>query len=293
MDRIRGRIRTVLRQALVAVHADWLLVWRRRRAIESLALDEKYPYDIELKILRRLPVRGPMIDVGANFGSYSEALGDLVGQKRMILCEPLPDLGPQLRRKFPRARIVDAAVSDSEGHAEISIPEINGLAFDTRASLEAIEEHGQTGSRRLVVRTTTLDGLVKSEQLSSVGFIKIDVEGHEWSVLRGAEEVLASRRPLLLVEIECRHHDGPIEEVFSWLVQRRYVGFFVDPAPTLALRETQEFVAHVHQDVQAHQRREFQKYLNNFFFVPDEAATEFRERVTEILTVERRRLGFE
>jgi FkbM family methyltransferase len=42
-----------------------------------------------------------------------------------------------------------------------------------------------------------------------VGFIKIDVEGHELAVINGATTLLTTQRPLLLIEIEARHHRLP------------------------------------------------------------------------------------
>ncbi len=51
----------------------------------------------------------------------------------------------------------------------------------------------------------------------TVSFIKCDVEGHELAVLRGAAQTLKSGPPLL-IEVEQRHHDTPLEEVFGHLL---------------------------------------------------------------------------
>src|SRR5262249_58005565 len=49
------------------------------------------------------------------------------------------------------------------------------------------------------------------------GFIKIDVEGHESAVLRGAKNLLTASRPVLLIELELRHNPNVFEEVWRVL----------------------------------------------------------------------------
>jgi hypothetical protein len=63
--------------------------------------------------------------------------------------------------------------------------------------------------------------------LDRVGFIKIDVEGHELAVLKGAEATIRGSMPSLLVEIEERHSLCGIQNVTAFLTGLRYEGFFV------------------------------------------------------------------
>ena len=58
-------------------------------------------------------------------------------------------------------------------------------------------------------------------QDSPISFIKCDVEGHEFAVLRGAERLLARSKPALLVEIEERHGQT-VSEVVGYLSDRGY-----------------------------------------------------------------------
>jgi lipopolysaccharide/colanic/teichoic acid biosynthesis glycosyltransferase len=57
--------------------------------------------------------------------------------------------------------------------------------------------------------------------------LKIDVEGHELELLRGGEQLLERARPAILVEIEQRHHDREVGEIFDFLSDRGYDGWFV------------------------------------------------------------------
>ena len=56
---------------------------------------------------------------------------------------------------------------------------------------------------------------------------KIDVEGHEYSVIEGAEATLLASKPALLLEIEQRHIGRPINEVFDKILSMGYHGFFI------------------------------------------------------------------
>ncbi len=113
------------------------------------------------------------------------------------------------------------AVSDRLGQATLSIPPgdrgthqrfgcrvlgLEGpLGLEGRASLRPL------GGPSLTVPTVTLD----SQDLGSVGFVKIDVEGHEPEVLAGAAGTLVHDRPIVLLEIEHQFHAGAsIEDVF-------------------------------------------------------------------------------
>ena len=98
-------------------------------------------------------------------------------------------------------------------------------------------------------------------------------------VLHGARDFLGRYRPVVLVEVETRHHHYPIQKVFSWLRELGFEGYFVDPAPHFLLRSYAEFDTAAHQDMPIHGKGEFQRYLNNFFFVPTERAARFERRV--------------
>ena len=71
----------------------------------------------------------------------------------------------------------------------------------------------------------TLDELCTQQRINRVDFVKVDVEGAELAVLHGGSDMLARRRPTLLLEIEARHlakyHTDPVD-VTDWLAERGY-----------------------------------------------------------------------
>ena len=62
---------------------------------------------------------------------------------------------------------------------------------------------------RILVPTYRLDSL----SIDNVGFMKIDVEGHEESVIIGAEQTIRRCRPILLIEAENRHREGAVQKI--------------------------------------------------------------------------------
>jgi hypothetical protein len=99
-------------------------------------------------------------------------------------------------------------------------------------------------------------------------FIKIDVEGHEWAVLKGAKETLSRLRPMCLVEIEQRHHEHtPIQEIVSWVEALGYETYYYNLLSN-RFHSFQTFNLLEHQDVR--QLTDRKVYVNNFFFIPTE-----------------------
>ena len=79
----------------------------------------------------------------------------------------------------------------------------------------------ELGAVAFPVRASRLDDFA----LEGVGFVKIDVEGHELAVLQGSRETIARDRPVVVVEIEERFHpDGAWRDVFAWFAVLGYRG---------------------------------------------------------------------
>jgi hypothetical protein len=178
--------------------------------------------------------------------------------------------------------VINVALSDRAGTATIRVPLIDGRAVSTRATLNRHVEEHQTGEQAIEVELATLDSVVERLGLARVGFMKIDVEGHELSVLRGAGNVLAQARPLVLLEAEARHHDFPIQTVFDEVLRHGYVGYFIR-TDSLELESLDRFDVARDQDIEHHRARAFLRYLNNFFFTPAERADAFVTTVTGFL----------
>lgn len=143
--------------------------------------------------------RGAAIDVGANFGLYTSRLAGLYD--KVFAFEPHPFLFRELAEAaLSNVVVTQAALSDRPGEAVLHVPLQNGRHLLGWASLQK-QEPGAPESESVPVRAITIDSL----SLPGIAFIKIDVEGHELSVIRGALETIARDRPTILCEAKGTH----------------------------------------------------------------------------------------
>lgn len=136
------------------------------------------------------------IDVGANRGDVLASIVRLAPHGRHIAFEPIPDLCERLATRFPDVEVRCAAASDTSGQTEFShvvgAPAYSGLR--RRGGLPA--DAGEV--RSIEVRVERIDDVVEADYVPTL--LKIDVEGAELGVLRGASETLARHRPFVLFE---------------------------------------------------------------------------------------------
>jgi len=149
------------------------------------------------------------IDVGAFKGVYAYALSKHSAAVHAF--EPNPAMFAVLAANVSgfADRIVthQLALSNAAGEAELRIPIKGSGHVPSRASLStvAVEE----GFSAVRVRVARLDDL----GISNVGFMKIDAEGMEQSVLEGAAGMLRRDRPTLLIELEEEHRHEPLPQM--------------------------------------------------------------------------------
>ena len=186
------------------------------------------------------------VDVGASWGLFSYHLARRVGGSGSVFSyEPHP-LNKAVLEKLARARpnvhFRPVAVSHTAGSADMQVPVFGNRQVTAQSSI-AHGFEGQHGVRveKVTVPTVRLDDEVGDRPLD---FIKIDVEGHEVPVLRGASATLREYLPPMLIEIEQRHLDHPIEDVFAEIEDIGYSLYFIDGA---AIRAIDEFDLEKHQ----------------------------------------------
>jgi FkbM family methyltransferase len=215
------------------------------------------------------------VDVGAFIGDYTLLLAKLA--RTVYAFEPDAEMAAMLRHVAPpNVRVFDNAVSDRQGTGEFHVPSLKGRRAVTCGSLVAPQ--GQDYDMRLV-KTTTLDAALAN---SDVGFIKIDVEGAEQSVLAGAQQLIARCRPVILVEANTPEAVAGVSAFFEPL---GYVGFFVHKGRTFDLHE---FRTDMQDPNLWNERtpRQQMGLLNNFFFAPREAEAELRVEISRFLARE-------
>jgi hypothetical protein len=136
---------------------------------------------------------------------------------------------------------------------------VSDTDFQTRADSKSAPETPPT----IQVDTTTLDEFFTTDRRPP-HFVKIDVEGHELSVLKGGVRTLELHHPTILVECEARHRsDGDIRPVFNLLESFGYSGSFFCHCRRHPLAE---FDPAFHQRLDPNSDQLPPGYVNNFAF---------------------------
>jgi FkbM family methyltransferase len=219
-------------------------------------------YEPEIRRLDEVCGRGgTMIDIGGWYGPWTRRLRHRADQT--VVIEPTP-LHQVLRRTLPsRVEVIAAAASDSCGEAELWVPcadaGVRGVS-----SLHRRDIHGEA----IKVPLVRLDDL----GLSDVRFIKIDVDGHEVPVLRGAEEVITRDQPRLIIEVEQRIQ--PVTDVIDQMRSYGYRGWVLPgrswvPVDSFPLAAHQARTAHVSErGLLARALWPSPRYVNSVLFLP-------------------------
>lgn len=172
-------------------------------------------------IRSRLKPGMTFIDVGANKGDHTFFAGHLVGDNgKVIAIEPVPENMHWLNRSLAEnglnnVELREMALSDQDGHAIFQIGEVSGWGG-------LISDEPELEEGRIEVRTAALDSLVPELGLTRVDATKIDVEGGEIAVVRGAQDTIDRFQPLIWLELHSRKDDSEVEWLSRFFTQRGY-----------------------------------------------------------------------
>jgi FkbM family methyltransferase len=171
-----------------------------------------------------MPDSGVFLDVGASAGYFSLSVAKSFPDGAVFAFEPQPSLARSLARSarlngFRSIVPVAAMVGAFDG---------SGLLYVPAHSVHASAAPPGPGSKAIRAPVRTLDALVASGEVPIPDVIKIDVEGAERDVVRGARTVIGEHRPALVFEAVAEHtrrFGYEREELFALLSQYGDFGF--------------------------------------------------------------------
>ena len=190
-----------------------------------------------------------VIDVGANIGMLTLPLARAASTGRVVAFEPDPS---------NRARLEEHISMNAFGNVKVMAL---GLGSEQRVHRLYKVVGSNAGMNRIVledpssdrfpyseIKVERLDGLLPSLGLDRVDLIKIDVEGFELEVLKGAEATLRDFHPTLFIELDddnLGENGSSAAQLIEWLVQRGYAVSAALSGQPLDLGQ----LAHCHLDV--------------------------------------------
>ena len=197
-----------------------MLFWR--------GLDGWEPTTIRL-FLGLLRPDSTVLDVGANTGVFSLLAARRQPAARVHAVEPVARVFSLLERNVAANGLANItchrlACGDASGPVTIHVPQ-----GDTIPMLASLVPNWSAGRhRREDVECVTVDGLCQSMALDRLDILKIDAEGSEDAVLRGAAATLDRRRPFVFCEVLDRRDLGP--EVVRAVSEHDYRFFGLSPS---------------------------------------------------------------
>lgn len=163
-------------------------------------------------IQNELKSGGCFIDVGANIGFLTLAAAAKVGDSGKVYAfEPVTSTADLLRANidingFQQIEMHQHALGNENKRAEIFPEKLN------RGGASIINKRSETGEEIQIKKLDDLD------IVETVHMMKIDVEGFEWEVLKGSEQLIRRDLPVLIVEFsQERNNKGNSFEMIDWL----------------------------------------------------------------------------
>lgn len=178
----------------------------------------------EMYFLKRIiKPNDTVMDIGANIGIYTVYLSKIVGTNGHVYSlEPYGPTYNILKRMVEKlnlknCKVINAAVGDSQSNVSLDLPLTkSGRVNDTYVHIKE-DRNGQ-------IQMTTVDEIVDKNSIAGLNFIKIDVEGYEFFVLKGAEMTIRVHKPVILIEIQdewTKRYGKKKKEIFH-LLQESY-----------------------------------------------------------------------
>ncbi len=158
-----------------------------------------------------MPENGVFVDVGSNIGYHTLFVACSMPQAKVFSFEPNPSVREELLKNAHVSNVTNVvihatALSDHIGTAQFFAQSANSY----NRGISSIKRNSNIGQRfeAITVEVSTLDTVLAGKE--KIDVIKIDTEGLELQVLRGARRILAESNPLILFEFEAAFFKDPL-----------------------------------------------------------------------------------
>jgi FkbM family methyltransferase len=200
----------------------WWLVWYD--SVSDRIYHRHYEPNTQAFIRQFLRAGMVAFDVGAHHGFYTLLMARCVGPQGLVVAfEPSPIERRKLvwhlwLNRLPWVRVEPYALADREGIMDFFLTKDNSAN-----SLSPPEISPIVG--KVTVPVTTLDTFCERAGIKRVNLIKVDVEGAELLVLKGAQRILTEMRPIIVMEVSKRttaRFGYSVDDLLAFLKQEGY-----------------------------------------------------------------------
>ena len=209
------------------------------------------------------------IDVGAHIGSIISSVIHYDRSINIIAIEAIPDKVKNLRKKYRDITIYDCAVGEAESVTTFYINTVeSGYSSLRKPSLEDALK-----TVEIEVPVKQLDSLISDK---NIDVIKIDVEGAEFEVLKGANTIILDNRPIIMFESAPGDYDNK-KKIYKLFQEHKY-------EIVIPIR-----VAHNDSGLELNGYLEAHLYprrTTNYFAILSERRNEIRDRARKILNLD-------
>ena len=167
-----------------------------------------------------------ILDIGGNIGLYSYAFSRVNSEPIIHVYEPQPWNANYLKKAFrhiPNVNIHSYGLSDSTADLTINVPYLKGFGvlgrLDALASISSISNDKNLLSKQSNIHLRHPKDDNTLANINTVDCIKIDVEGHELSVVSGLADLIATFKPVLYIESS----DSNVHQLYQLLQKLGYV----------------------------------------------------------------------
>lgn len=200
----------------------------------DILLTHAKSHDSELRLAkyltRYLKEHDVFVDAGAHFGYFS-LLAHRLGC-HVVAFEASATTFNVLQKNcadLPRCNIQRVALSNQQG--EITFYEFPG-SYSEYNTTDVTPYFGQDWFEKVkgvssTVPATSLDAFFAGRNTERIDCIKLDVEGHEWEVLKGAEHILTTYSPVVIMEYHTGKPDGAHVQAVNWMEEKGYRVFVI------------------------------------------------------------------
>jgi len=188
--------------------------------VDQLYFKLKYSEVNDLKqFLRLIKPDSVILDIGSNTGIYSILSGKSEPNSKIFAIEPNPVNFKRLEEniklnELSNIQVSRYAIGANTQKIELNVPK-NNIISDTTSVLEDFSKSTYQGKiewKKIDVKQVSIDEFCSLHNLEKIDLIKVDVEGYEIEVLKGASTQMKKNRPKILLET------FPDEDKRNWLM---------------------------------------------------------------------------